>query len=333
MEVDKMIDTVVLNGVTIHNIYFQSASVYNFTLENSTVTGTVTGSPINFTCSNSTLANFGPGAYAYGVSNSTSLNNCSIPSFGFYGFSTNIVPSSATMANGIITIPNSAGPVTWAVPGAKLYWSGQYLNEGAPTTVLDLTQDSTNTYIHTNLPGGFPAVPRYQGNNLSIRTHPAMTFTCTSCTGSATAIDLSQAPAAAPLWSYTSRNYTLSTKGYYGGANIWGRLVSLTIDVIKPYTGKQASLSLNALSEFQYPVVQANGAILSYNPVVNLKVAGSRTITQNGVVGQQAGDSGLSIGGTPWFTGSYASYLSTDISGENPNVWPVVLITISTNQN
>jgi hypothetical protein len=333
MEVDKIIDTVVMNGVTIRSIYFQSASVYNFTLENSNVTDTVNGSPINFTCINSAMASFSPGAYAYGVSNSTSLNNCAIPTFGSDGFSTGIVPGKATMANGIITVPNSSGPSTWAVPGAALYWGGQYQNEGAPTTVVDLTQDSNNTYIQTSLSGGLPNLPYYQGVDLVVRTHPAVRFSCIACTGSATALDLSQAPAGTPLWAFTQRSYTLSAKGNYPGATIWGNLVSLTINVIKPYTGKQSTLSLNALGEFQFPVIQANGTVLLYDPIVNLKLAGSRTINQMGVSGQQSGDSGLALGGAVWLTQAYTGYLSTDISSEDPSVWPIVQIAIVTSQN
>jgi hypothetical protein len=93
------------------------------------------------------------------------------------------------------------------------------------------------------------------------------------------------------------------------------------------------SLSLNALGEFQFPMIQANGSTLLYDPVINLKVAGSRTITPQGVVGQQTGDGGLSVGGTVWLTGAYTSFLGTDISAEDPSVWPIVSITIATNQD
>jgi hypothetical protein len=82
MEVDKLIGTLVLSGVTIRMVIFQSASVNSFSMDRSKVTYTMNGTPITSNISNSTIARFMPGAYAYGVSRQTTCTNCVINAFG-----------------------------------------------------------------------------------------------------------------------------------------------------------------------------------------------------------------------------------------------------------
>ena len=76
MEVDKVIDTLVFSGVTIRQLLFQSASVNLFTMDRTTVTSAMNGTPIQSAISNSTIASFTPGALAYGVSKETTCTNC-----------------------------------------------------------------------------------------------------------------------------------------------------------------------------------------------------------------------------------------------------------------
>ena len=198
MEVDKLIDSLALSRVTIRQILFQSASPNLFVMDSSTVTSTLNGTPKKTMISNSSLAAFRPGAYAYGNSKAVTCTDCvlnSVSPLGVFdeGGSNNIgVNNFYSMAAGIITSANLNGPMRWAVPGAQLFWRGQYENEGVPFTVLDVTQDATNTYVQTSLTGGFPSVPQYHGV-LTIAVNPAPEFTCTNCTGSADAVDLSQA--------------------------------------------------------------------------------------------------------------------------------------------
>jgi hypothetical protein len=336
MEVDKLVTNATLNNVTIHNIYFQSASVVDFTIENgSVVTGGVSGTPIGFICSNSTLAGFGLGAYAYGASQTASLINCSVTNWSLPN-NTLIGSGSFSMANGVITWPNSNFTPTWAAPGNILYWTGANFIAGYPLTILDLTQDSTNTYISTT-GSEIPVIPL--GSNAEVlRNFPVRSFTCTFCTGSATSTDLSQATPGAPLFSYTSRTFNPVTSQslLYAGGYALGALVSLTIDVVTPYTGVKSSLYLSALAQFHYTVLLTNSNTdLDYNPIVNLKIAGARVITPGGVVGAQTGDSGLVIGGPAWMDAEYSPFISSTIASEcasTPSVCPVVTITIQTNQ-
>jgi len=53
-----------------------------------------------------------------------------------------------TMANGLITVPNSEGNNVWAVPGTQMFFMGAYPSEPG-FTVTDVSQDATNTYILT----------------------------------------------------------------------------------------------------------------------------------------------------------------------------------------
>jgi len=234
------------------------------------------------------------------------------------------------------TSGGSIGPRVpqWAVPGSILWWRGAYQNETA-FKVIDVTQDANNTYIQTNLTGGFPAVP-LDGGNLYMNNDPAPEFTCTNCTGGADAVDLSQSPAGAPIYSYSKRTYTGGTLLPYPNQppfpTLWGKLVSITLSVSKPYTGALGTLTLQATDE---PTLESNDSFFRYTPVINLKIAGDRIITPSGVTGAQSADSALSLPGNVWFTGAafLGPNISSNISGEDPSTWPIVTIEITTDQS
>ena len=136
----------------------------------------------------------------------------------------------------------------------------------------------------------------------------------------------------APIYSYSKRTYD----GYIGqaaAANIRGRLVSLKINVTKPYTGTQPSLIFKPMGRSGSNTIKPDDSAMRYDPSINLKVAGERDVFPRVVVGQQSGDSNLSIPGPIWFAESYAPYMATDISGENPGTWPTVTIEITTDQS
>ena len=247
LEADKMVGTVVMNGVTIKEIGFQSSSTDLLSMSNSTVTYRLIGTPKKAVISDSAIANFWPGAYAFGRTDEVVCTNCALNVINPLGITEKGpndigVNNAYQMANGIITVPNSLGPVRWAVPGTNLMWTGAYESETA-FQVLDVTQDATNTYVRTSLSGGFPQIPTYSNTGkLYIRVHPAPKFTCTNCTGSADAVDLSQAPAGAPIYSYSKRTYTGGTIGTSPAPTfpIWGTLTSVNLKVTTPYTGSQS---------------------------------------------------------------------------------------------
>jgi hypothetical protein len=326
MEVDKLVGTLVISGVNIHKVVFQSASVNLFRMDGTSVTSSMNGTPIKSVISNSTIASFQPGAIAYGSSNETTCTGCVLGEIAIGGFLEKNITTNFSMNNGILTVPKSHGPVTWAIPGANLVWSGYYVEQGT-FKVTDVTQDATNTYIRTSLTGGFPSQPG-GASNLGIRTHPAPKFTCTNCTGSVDAIDLSQAPAGAPLWSYSKRTYTGNTQPAL--VPVWGTLVSAKFDVTVPYAGTSAlNFYLNAF------VIESNGTAqttTTWTPTINSKVTGPRTVLSGSVSGAQIGDS-LAVPGAIWLVNNqiYPTF-NVNISGQTPTVWPSVTLEIMTDQ-
>jgi hypothetical protein len=153
--------------------------------------------------------------------------------------------------------------------------------------------------------------------------------------GSPEALSLSQAPAGAPLYSYSNHTYT----GNFGDTpsfEQWGKLVSIKIDVTKPYTGSKPSLDLEALGQFGSFVLNPDGSISRIDPTINLKAAGERYITSTSVTGLQPGDN-ISAPGPVSFTGSLNAFMGlngtlADISSDDPSTWPSVSIEIVTDQ-
>src|SRR5262249_8273124 len=126
MEVDKLIDAMTIANSTIRQINFQSASVNLFVMSGSNVTNTMNGTPVKAVISDSTLAAFQPGAYAYGRSDEVICTNCLINSFsplgivdqgGLGAVGVNVAYS---MSGGVISVPISNGPPQWGVPGTNL---------------------------------------------------------------------------------------------------------------------------------------------------------------------------------------------------------------------
>jgi hypothetical protein len=333
MEVDKIIDTLVFSGVTIHQVIFQSASVNTLQMDNTTVTSLINATPITSIISNSNIASFNHGAIAYTVSKQITCTSCVLSSIGSGGFVEHNVNTSYTMTNDTLVISNQHGPVTWAIPGANLIWTGQYQNEGS-FTVTDVSQDATYAYVQTSLSGTFPFLPlSTNGMVLGVRTHPAPNFTCTQCTGSADALDLSQAPAGAPLYSYTKRTYTGSLVGDAPPVMMWGRLIGFNVSVTKPYTGSTSPVLLNPTGWFHYFTVRlSDGSVFDYVPSVNLALAGVRNVTPSSVVGAQLGDTNLSVPEAIWFTGPLSAHMDSDISLQSPALWPSVTIEVITDQ-
>jgi hypothetical protein len=338
MEADKLVGTMVLDGVTIRSIVFQSSSIDLLSITRSTVTLSLNGTPKKAVISDSTIAALKPGAIAYGRSEEVVCTNCIISSIipgGVLekGGSEIGVNNAYSMSNGIIMVPNSLGAVRWAVPGSNLFWSGRYQTEGS-FRIVNVTQDVDNTNVHTTLNSGFPPVPLYNGK-LYILVHPAPKFTCTNCKGSAVAVDLSQAPAGAPLYSYSKRTYTGTSGTTLAAAfEVWGAVSSVKFNVTKPYTGVLGTLILKPLGQFNnYPTIKADSSVFTYGPIINLKTAGERVVTPSEVTGTQTGDSGLVVPEPVWFTGTTTSpSISSDLSQESSSVWPNITIEITTDQ-
>lgn len=331
MEVDKLIGTISLEGVTIYEIDFQSSSTDLFSMLNSTITYRLTGTPKKAVMASSTITNFWPGAYAYGRSDEVLCTDCFINTITELGGINDKGPNDVgiqaaySMSNGVITIPNSLGAVRWAVPGTNLMFPGH----PGMFQVKDITQDANNTYVQTTLSGSFPS------GASSIRVHPAPKFTCNNCAGSDEVAGLSDGPAGAPLFSYAKRTYTGFLKNLpQQNFIMWGFLSSISINVTNPYVVSEG-LSFR-LSQFNnWPVILGDSSQGFYGPTVNVGIGGNRLITPQGAVDTQSGDSGLTLGQVFWFPGkSYSGpQFSADVSASCPGPsCPNVTVEIKTDQ-
>lgn len=341
MEVDKLVKNANFNRGEFSSLAFQSSSVGAATIDR-TVVGTLNGTPKVANISNSAITNFAAGSTGYGRTDRITCTGCVIANFGSRGV-LDKGPSEAginvgfTMSGGVITVPNSVGAQRWIVPGNNIFWSGKYAAETL-FRITDVTQDVTNTYVQTNLAAGFPGVPLDAGK-LYVQVHPAPQFTCRSCSGNATVLDLNNAPANAPLFSYSSLSYT-GAQGISGGvgpAVLWGNISSFTYNETSAYSGGGA-LSL-AISQFSnIPIIKSDFSETTYRPAINVKIAApaSRVVTLSGVTGAQSGDVGLSVPdpSMSWVVGPTSSpTFSADVSSSCPGAnCPTVTITTITDQ-
>ena len=216
------------------------------------------------------------------------------------------------------------------MPGSTLIWSGQHDAWEGEFKVLDVTQDANNTYVTTTMSDGFP----------SLGTVKTCVWTPLSTLRPLTT-------RAAPrhfhflklLPEHRSIHLDHTYSGNFGGTpsfEQWGELVSIKINVIKPYTGSKPSLDMEALGQFGSFVLDPDGSISRIDPTINLKVAGERYITSTSVTGLQPGDH-ISAPGPVSFTGALGAFMGltgtlADISSDDPSTWPSVSIEIVTDQ-
>jgi hypothetical protein len=291
MEVDKIIGTVTLANVRIYRILFQSSSVDVFNLIDSTVTGTINGTPKKFVGMRSTIANLSPGAYAYGRTDEVDCTDCVISAITPLGIDdvgglNNIGANHLySMSDGTITSANKNGPPQWYVPGTHLYWAGQLPMSGPHCQVIDVTQDSAYTHVQTSCSGGFPAIPLGANGLLGIVVHPAPRFTCTNCTGSAIANMLSSAPPGSPLGSYFST--VLTSANPTVPAWLFGILRTASFNVITPYHGTEP-LKVDLDDPFVLPGQGARPIL--WSPMISPAITGLRTVTTATVSGAQPSD-------------------------------------------
>jgi hypothetical protein len=352
LEIDKINETVSFVGGTVYEIDIQSSSTDLLSMDATSVTHRLAGTPKKFVGNKVSIGEFDPGALAFGRTDEVVCTHCAIATFnpkGVFTAGTVLdvgVNNYWTMNNGVITIPNAystgadQNQVRWAVPDTYFNWVGGGAFESeAIGRVIDVTQDATNTYVTTSLSSGFPPVASASGA-LAIRVHPAPKFTCTGCTGNAGSM-LAQWPASAPLYSYQTFKYDGTMRSTAQSPfSVWGSLSSVSFNVTNPYT--RSGPLLFHLSLFDnWPVILGGYATSLYGPVVDAKVAGNRVVTTSGVTCNgfagvcSSNDIGLALGRPFSFAGpSYSGpAFSNDVSSICPGpACPSVEIVIQTNQ-
>lgn len=329
IEVDKLLEALTYSGGSASQLTFQSRScATNCYLTNFALT-TCNGTPRNLIVSGGSIGSFQIGATGYGTSDSITCNNCAISALSQSGFSVSgIVAAGFTMTGGVIRHAKASGPEPWAVPGASLFFKGTRTNEGSTFRVNSVTDDGTDTIIATSLTGGFPNVP----GTLAISTHPCPVWSGTGNTGCPEAVELSLPGAQGkPLYSYTKRTYTGAWRTSPDFQQ-WGALTSITVTMPTAYSGAQGTLTAEILGQFGGTVLSVDHtSLLSYDPIINLKQTGTRTILPGSVSGQ-AGDTLGAAPGLIWFAGIQNVWSSANIAGESSGLWPSVDIEIITDQ-
>ena len=167
METDKLVGTMLLDGVTIIKIVNQSASTDRLIIRNSTFTSGLDGGAKTTEISDTNLTGWAPGIYAYGslsTSNSTTCTRCTISSVSLTlgasdAYST---PSFWTKASGVITMPNAAaqgsGPgQRYFVPGSPGSLVYYYTTSTNPPTAFSCCETLGSLQISTMTADPWPA--------------------------------------------------------------------------------------------------------------------------------------------------------------------------------
>jgi hypothetical protein len=114
--------------------------------------------------------------------------------------------------------------------------------------------------------------------------------------------------------------------------------VHLKINVVQPYTGNIAPNYTLKLGQNGYWVVNADKTTKRTNFIINLRKAGERIVTPDGVTGAQTGDANLKdLADGVWLPSQLNTFLGNgdgpvDISGEPDNVRPIVVVEALTEQ-
>lgn len=326
-ELDKMIETVTIEaGATLTTAQVQSACGPNLlVIDNATVTS-LGGTPRNTIIRNSSIiGTLRIGPVLCGRSDSVEVSDSVVSAIQQNPPSSNA--SDFSVSGAILSISKTAGAVAWGMPGTRLIFAGAYHNE-AECSVISCTESGGNTVITTSLTSGLPVVP--PGTGLGIAAHPCPRLRFSNVTGCADVVDLSQAGAYdRPYAGYSKRTYTQALVGSAAGVELWGRAVSVKINVTQAYSGTVNPATMNMPQFANYPMVQDGSVVAdSYGPIINLRLAGERIITPSVVAGLLSGDSGLTLPTAKWFTGPFTAYIGSDISDAPMSV----TVEISTDQ-
>lgn len=334
-------DTINVSGLTA-NQWFGGPKVLNVTNSTFTCGGCGAGAP-----------GFSPGTLAYGASDQTTITNSSIGNLFSYAGPIQRADDPThpwSMTGGVITIPNaysfsgccnaSETQTRGLVPGHYAIWQGS-LN-GRVFKIVDVTQDTVNTYVTTNEAGGFPT-GAWTSSGLFVLPHPAPLLTTSGLTGADSALALNGCPAASPMFSCQNFTYTGSATG--GSATqykplLWGELGTFTYTNNVPFTGGGALTW--TISQFgNWPVLKTDLTTVSYGTspngqtIINTKLPSScgsctRTLTTSGSSNTQVGDT-LTVPPTnAWFGGVAQS--GPIFSADTPSDSPQVTVTMRTNQ-
>jgi len=211
------------------------------------------------------------------------------------------VTTGTAPANGTPVLLQGTGTLTGFTPISTIYFSrdlsGSTFNLSAtPTGAAIVSGGTTQTGITAII------------NPLHFNPHPCPRLTADNNTGNYSIVDHNGA-FNEPIFSRWKRSFAGRLSGVAAGSQpnyefsgrVWGRLVQLTVNVIKAGTAGTATI--------QCPGFVQNPALTSspFSQVINLAVAGIRTVTATAVTGAQTGDTIVAY--ADWLSGGvgYAS--------------------------
>jgi hypothetical protein len=350
-EVDKNIGILKFIDCTIDTLSLQSASVETLVVDGCKILTQLKGGAKNTSLKDSHIKNLLMGP-TVGFAKTLLLDDCRVGSVSWSDTLHFIALSSLTFTSGTFSAPISNTSVFQqvqriAIPGAVMYivanagFGGSYGNHFIITRVYE---DATNIYFDTTLTaiptfvlGGFAGA---QPPNIGV--HPGASVYARGCTGCLEVQMWSRQPGGKPVNSEAHRAYSNNISNTHIGAGtdkppIWcqGALVSLTINVIRPYTGPAATMLLSPCGQFGAYVTQmATSTLAQYLVKVDTKVAGVRTVTPTAVTGNQPNDViPVPTAGGIWFWASAVDpILLTTLTTETAVQMPIVQIDLVTDQ-
>lgn len=241
---------------------------------------------------------------------------------------------------------NPGGALYWALPGKTLYWTSA---EGYSESfkILGVTQDADKMYVQTDQSGGFPTI---DGGLPYVKPVGVQKVYASGLTGSSPYNEqlMWSGSQGKPMGSYFKHTYTGVDPGNAVRVTNFGRLVSITVNVTKAYSGALGPLWLHPTGQFDNGVFLVDGVVNRIGWAIDLATVGTRVILPTNTVTnatKQTNDSDLLVpawSSSLWMNtaADYALKNSSgmnngsvvDISGESSSVWPSVTIEVITDQ-
>jgi hypothetical protein len=287
-----------------------------------------------------TMTLYGPGQ---GITNTCIIDNCYIGVFSNFSTSSGNIPlTNLTFSSGRFSMLKSLGYSVYRqlfqviTPGQKMFFGmtgNSIRNFGNPFIVTAFGEDATTVWFDTTVSALPVYSPNPLGGNPILVQHPISRISARSVTGDRQAVQLAKASPELPLYSYAHVIYGENLAFPVQPITVWGTLVSMTINVIVPDTGPNATLTMRPCGQVGAWRVDGTNAVAQYNPAIDLKTAGKRTITPTAVTGSVGADALGVAPGLIWFMDNPINpWLSASVAGQTAAQMPLVEIELITDQ-
>jgi hypothetical protein len=300
-EVDKGLSELIYEDCYFsNNVNIQSAGSLDRVLLNRCRGKTISGSGLNVQledCTFQTVA-LGPG---YGYTKSASLLRCNVKTLSL---NAQKVPFSAinSITNGVISVKISSGGYAITIPGSVFVFSVGNSPWGVPFRVIDVTPDGAgNLLVETTLPASVDLTANSLGTPDGIMAW-ANSIRVQESVGGEAVEALSRASTGEfRPWASSSAvlfdeplKLSNPTAGHIGKTlNMFGYVDKITVNVIKPYAGVSATATMRLGYGGGVLLMGDTGgtALSTFNPIIDLKTVGLRTLSPSGISGSVGADS------------------------------------------